>query len=159
MGIKEQFDAASAIEGNQEKFEQQQENEDPLSHLGPGRIFDPKMDKQRARRAIKMPEMLQSLLSNRVDASGDKVLKVSFSEFTKMRVDPEFDSFVRYGRNLRYYANGQPRPMAIRPILTNEVGVYRGKIVCLKDAGPDDVGEGKYFSGFDIGQSFKEPSE
>jgi len=87
-----------------------------------------------------------SLNSARVpDPTGSQFLKVSFKEYVAMREDPEFVPFAQYGQNLILYADGTPRPRPIRPIVQSEVGTYRGQIVYLKDAGPDDYGEGKYY--------------
>lgn len=120
--------------------------------------------KQKTRRVERLSEAVSSALVARVvDPSGDRVLKVSYKEFEKIRQDPEFQSFATYAQNLLYYDDGRPRPMPLRPLLQNEVGMYRGKIVFLKDAGPDDVGEGKYHSvGAAIGEEpdpFAGPAE
>jgi hypothetical protein len=104
------------------------------------------------RRASKISDMVTDALVDRVqDASGPSVMRVTFKEFEAMIKDPEFQTFAKYGPNLIFYTlpNGQPdmekpRPKPVRPLLANEVGTWRDKIVCLRDAGPDDVGEGKY---------------
>ena len=110
----------------------------------------------------------QVLQSPRVQgASGPDVLRVHFKEFQKMYADylaerndyeerrkqaaisgnpipafnPQFQPFSLYGPNLACYDNGIPRPKPLRPILENEVGMYKGKIVVLTDSGPDDLGE------------------
>lgn len=95
---------------------------------------------------MKVPAALQKMLSLRViNPSGDRVMKVSWAEYLRMRDDKEFTPFSKYASNLLLYADGTPRPKPVRPLLQNEVGTYRDKIVVLKDAGPDDIGEGKYF--------------
>jgi len=95
------------------------------------------------------------------DPGGDQFMKVSWKEFLDIRQDERFIPMSKYIMNLMFYADGQkPRPKPLRPLIRNEVGMWtnaRGeqKIVFLKDAGPDDVGEGKYYhvSGVDFSKS------
>lgn len=81
-----------------------------------------------------------SLLATRVEGSGPNVMTVTFDEFMRMRDDPEYSGLMSYARNLVEYADGRPRPHPVRPLLKNEVGVYRGRIVVMKGDNPDDEG-------------------
>lgn len=81
--------------------------------------------------------------------AGDQVMKVSFAEWQVMKEDPEFQRFETYVNSLLFYVDEfgrptKPRKKPVRPLVVNEVGMYRGKAVFVKDAGPGDLGEGKY---------------
>lgn len=91
-------------------------------------------------RKVRLEEHFTKLLLNRVEASGDRVMRVSFEEFLRMSKDPEFCPLSSYVRDLVEYTNGKLRPQPVRPLLANEVGVYRGKIVVVKGSNPDDNG-------------------
>jgi hypothetical protein len=164
MGKKEQFEQAvehAPSEEEQIKHAQHQENADPLSHLKPGGRFDPKNAEREQKQTLRRAEGLRQLAQNltRVQApAGDCILSVTWKEHLVLRQDPEFVPFSKYASNLLYYADGALRPRPVRPLIQNEVGTYRGKIVALKDMGPDDIG-GKFFSGFDIGQETKQEKE
>jgi hypothetical protein len=113
--------------------------------------------KQAMRRQSALSEMFVKALTERVEATGDRYMKVSWKEYLVIRQDPDFEPLSKYLRNLMFYGDGRPRPKPVRPLVVNEVGMFltgtfAGRIVFLKDAGPDDVGEGKYYSGFDIGK-------
>jgi hypothetical protein len=96
-------------------------------------------------------------MANRViDAHGPNVKKVSFSEYSEMFMaytqahregmeDPQgFRPASTYVSLLLNKPDGTPRERPLRRLLQNEVGMVGDVICVLKDAGPDDVGEGKY---------------
>jgi hypothetical protein len=97
------------------------------------------------------------VLNNRVVGSGPNVRKVSWEEYEDMHRDyrqavaeglegsVKFRPQSTYVRGLTHYSDGRPRVRPLRPLLVNEVGMIDDVIVVLKDAGPGDVGEGKYF--------------
>lgn len=101
--------------------------------------------------AAKAMSLLSSLGAPVVDPSGDRVLKISAKEWKeKYADDPEFTPRSQYWAKLALYPAGTPkagqrREKPLRPLMQNEVGMYRGKIVFLTDAGYDDYGEGKYY--------------
>jgi len=87
---------------------------------------------QSVRRIEKLSTAVQDALVNRVqDPGGDRVMRVTFDEFMKMKDDQHFQSFAQYCTLILNYASGAPRPQPLRPFLENEVGMYNGKIVCL----------------------------
>lgn len=150
---------------DKEHRESHAEQSDQYSHLKPGGIFSDKArrsgkilladdsdnlselaQRQKGRSVKRLENTVHRALANArvVDPIGGNFMKVSFKEFESMRQDPEFVPFSKYGQNLIFYSDGTPRKSALRPIAQNEVGIWRGKLVHLKDAGPDDYGEGKY---------------
>lgn len=80
-----------------------------------------------------------------VEPNGDHVKKVSFEEWQRMKGDREFVPLERYVNDLFFKTDGSQRQRPLRQLVQNEVGMFRGKIIFLKDAGPGDVGEGKYY--------------
>ena len=79
------------------------------------------------------------------DPSGDQFLKVSHKEWLKLREDKEYIPSSKYLNDLLFYTDGSPRATPVRQLVVREMGMYRGKIVYLKDAGPDDYGESHYY--------------
>lgn len=155
----------------EQRLRQHEENADQFSHLKEGHLFseessrhgkllvvgesdpfDVAAERAKGRRVDTLNTMVMESLVTRVqDPHGPDVMKVSWKEFEQMRQDPEFQSFATYAAKLMFYCDesgtpdtSKPRNRPIRPLLQNEVGMWRNHIVCLKDAGPDDVGEGKY---------------
>lgn len=107
--------------------------------------------RQRLRRPVVLQKAVEEALTNRVtDFASSGVLKVSLDEFRRMYADPEFVKFSDYAQDILFLRGpdgnltNTPRPRPLRAFYQNEVGMWRGKYVVLKDAGPDDVGEGKY---------------
>lgn len=157
MGTKEDFVNAfhaAPSDADQEHFEQHQRNHAEDSHKS---FFEGRKAKQTIRRQDVLEKMVRESLVDRVhDPSGPNVHKVTFSDFRNMLADfaayekegrandCPFQPFSRYANNLLMYADGRPRPTPLRPLLQNEVGMWGTKIVVLRDAGPDDLGEGKY---------------
>lgn len=170
----EEFESLEEPEDPQKRavYEDQR---DPKYHLREGHLFGPdgkprhgKMlvvgenddpyaianARQQGRRAGVLSDMVQNALIDRVkDPTGPDVMKVTWKEFERMRHDPNFKSFAQYMNTLMYYTDrhgfvdfDKPRARPVRPLLQNEVGMYYHKIVVLADAGPDDIGEGKYFT-------------
>ncbi len=110
-----------------------------------GRVFQ---------RSLSAPqeELAKMLTAPRVnDPTSDRVMKVYWKEYERIRQDPEFVPFPKYASNLLYYTDkhGNPdmnrlRPTPVRQLLVNEVGMYRDKFVVLRDADPETSrGEGK----------------
>lgn len=153
-----------------ERLRNHEKNADPNSHLHGGLFKQPaptliigdteeapRDTRQRMRRTEKISQVFEQAfmgaIDNRVkDAHGPGIVKVSFKEWQKMQGDPDVKTVAQYLMTLTHYCgvDGQPDPdkpraTPIRPLLQNEVGTWGDKIVILKDAGPDDVGEGAYF--------------
>lgn len=95
--------------------------------------------KQTQRRAKLMGEAMAGALLNRVEPNTD-VIRVTHNEYMRMREDPEFVSFATYVNNLVYYSDGRVRPKPVRPLLKNEMGTYRGKIVVMSVDSPEGGG-------------------
>lgn len=93
---------------------------------------------------------LASLLVQRVEAQGPNLMFVSFDEWMRMQDDPEYRSLAQYSQQLLRYENGAPRPAPLRPLMQNEVGMYRDFIVCMKGNNPDDDGRRWIQSGFEV---------
>lgn len=106
--------------------------------------------KQELRRQQVLSDAFIRHLTERAEpgASSD-VLRITWEEYMKIRTDEEFESFAAYSTDLLFYPlrpgeiQRQPRPRALRPVLTNEVGIWKGRILVLQDRGPGDPGEGK----------------
>lgn len=96
--------------------------------------------KSSLRRLEAMGAHFAALLSTRSEASGPQVMFVTFDEFERIQHDPDYSGLMSYARNLVEYADGTIRPHPVRPLLHNEVGVYKGRIVVMKGDNPDDDG-------------------
>ena len=90
--------------------------------------------RMRLRRAVGS-KLLAVLNGPREQFQGPDVMKISFEVWTRMKNDPEFVPFSRYAESL----------YGVRNAGVNEVGMYKGRVVVIKDAGPGDKGEGAYY--------------
>ena len=103
-----------------------------------------RVDKQSARRVKSISNIVQDSVTNRVEPPiGGNVRKVTWDELEKMRVDPGFTSLAQYMNNLICYDDGRPRPIPIRPLVENEMGMYGGQIVVLANNPGDGERTGK----------------
>lgn len=131
------------------------QNADPNSHMRPGGLFDPskprrirttiladdedpqevlgdRVNQRRLMRHQAVGKMVEDALVNRVQPpTGNQTMKVGWEEFKRIRQDSEFQPFSAYGQSLLFYTNGKPRPQPVRPLVQNEVGMYRGRFVVL----------------------------
>lgn len=151
------------MDDEQRKQQQAAINADPNSHMRPGGLFDPARKKaskilivedtadvevaardakQTMRRQDALSNVIQEALVTRVaDPGGPSVYRATFDEFVRMKDDPEFVTLAQYARNLVLYADGTPRPTPIRPLLENEMGMWRGKVVVVtNNPGDSHVG-------------------
>lgn len=102
------------------------DNDDPVGKANARRA---------AKRAPALEKMVMDVLVHRVkDASGPTILSIGWDEYEKgIRQDPAFEPLSKYLSNLICYADGTPRPRPLRALLENEVGIWRGRIVCLNN--------------------------
>lgn len=118
---------------------------------------DPRNARQTMRRSQAVANVVSEAFINTVpDARGPNIMKIHIDDWSEMQKDPAIETFAQYGSKLMFYMeeNGlpdlsRPRPKPLRPILQNEAGIWHHKtkgdiILVFKDAGPGDVGEGKY---------------
>jgi hypothetical protein len=126
------------FEGKQAKLVITDDTENPGEHA-----VNAQDERQALRRAKKLSEVVEHALVNRVDGvQGDLFLRVTFDEFVKINKDPEFQSLASYAHHLLNYADGRPRPIPIRPIAANEMGMYRGRYVILTNNPGDGARDG-----------------
>jgi hypothetical protein len=113
------------------------------------RVGAPGDEVREARQGLRRVEMLDQLVQKvaleRVQdpSGGSSVMKVTFAEFERIAKDPEFESLAKYMNKLLCYADGTPRAKPIRPLLENEMGMYRGRMVVLTGM-PGDTTAGTY---------------
>lgn len=97
--------------------------------------------KQQVKRTTVLSEAVQNALINRASVGGgDSVMRVTFDEWQRMQGDPEVETFAQYAHKLTHYSDGRERAQPLRPLLQNELGMYRGKIVVATN----NPGDGKF---------------
>jgi hypothetical protein len=96
-------------------------------------------NRQTVRRADALQQLAENTLQRVKEPNGDIIRRVTFDEYMKMRTDPQFQALGTYMNALLCYADGTPRERPIRPLIENEMGMYRGKIVVITN----NPGDGK----------------
>lgn len=98
--------------------------------------------KRSMKKQTRLAQMVQDSLVNFVEApTGVHLMKVGWEEHLRIRKDPDFEPFSKYSFNILNYTDGRPRERPLRPFVSNEIGMYRGKIVVL-DRMPDESSRG-----------------
>jgi len=144
VNTKDIFNAAHAQQASaiqEERHHGQVRNSDPTSHLG---MFEERDIKQTVRRGAVLGDAIAKALTLRVDPGGG-VKFISFKEWATMQKDPEWQSLQTYVKKLVEYDDGRLRPRPLRPVLSNEVGMYRGNVYCVRGDNPEDDGSIKVF--------------
>ena len=95
--------------------------------------------RQAIRRQERLTQTFQQALTTRVsDPGGDRFMKVTWTELERLRTDPAYRSLATYMNHLLCYVDisgtpmlDKPRAKPIRPLVKDEMGMYKDKIVVL----------------------------
>jgi hypothetical protein len=91
-----------------------------------------------AKQALRHNEMFteaveKALVGRLTDHNVPNVTQISMSDWSEMRQDPNFEHLSKYAPKLLEYADGRLRETPVRPLLQNEVGMYKGRIVVVNE--------------------------